>query len=107
MFIDVYLIIAFLGIGLSVVFIGLLRSRIPRESATYKQLFLTGSVYPYTEFDSLNLKFFLPWIDAPDLSQFGSSASKLFFLARVSAWLGAIAVLTLVLTGLLRQWQYL
>lgn len=96
---NIHLIAAVTGVRLAVLFGALLRNRILKDSPTFQQLFRSGAAYPYNRFKSLRLKYFLPWVELPNLSPYGSSTEKLFILSRWCSWFSALAVLSMVWSG--------
>lgn len=88
---DIYLFVIFLAILLMVISVGIF-TRAVRHSELADEFLARGTSYPYENVNSLDVKYFLPWI-APDVSTLPVIARGAFLVARISAW---VAVLVLV-----------
>lgn len=96
---DLAVYLAFSCVLLHLISVVVLARNLPRGSSTYDDLFaptspfLTGAA----SFPSLKLKFWLPWIPNPDITECGRAA-RIFLLSSrfFAAAFALLAVLTLV-----------
>lgn len=95
---DTYLFIIFLAILFMVISIGIF-TRIVRGSASADEFLVRGTVHPYENINSLRVKYFLPWV-TPNVSTLPVIARGAFLVARVSAWIAVLVLVSLFITGI-------
>ena len=102
--VETLLLVTFTGVLVAVVSMMRLRGSCPATTPAHELLFTRGATPPYTEILSLRVRYFLPWVAAPDFSGCRPIARHLLLAVRLGASVAVLGVLTMIASGLRHAW---